>query len=220
MGIAERRDRDRQRRISEIITAAKHIFLSKGFSGATMNDIADHSDLSRRTLYHYFRSKEEVSLASACLTLEQLLDQVEFVHRAEENGLGRLHLILEIYRHMYETDPGGFQFIMNLSEIIHALGKKNEMVMQCFGYIEKIVTVVGKFIREGIADGSIRKLPDPDKTAAVLVSIVHSAIQNAVSDSDFVRIATMSNSEEFLQEAFGILNAFLQANSAESRKKR
>ena len=213
MGAKERRDRDRKRRIEEIIDAAKHIFLAKGFSGTTMNDIADSSDLSRRTLYHYFKSKEEVSLASACVTLENLLDQIDFVYRAEENGLGRLHLTLEIYRNLYEKDPGGFQFIINLSEILHTLGKDNELIKQCFQYIERIVQAIVLFLREGMEDGSIRQLPNPEKTAAVLVSMVHSAIQNAVTDSDFVRIATLNNSEEYLREAFDVLNSYLQKES-------
>jgi AcrR family transcriptional regulator len=209
MGVKERRDRDRKRRFDEIIDAAKHIFLTKGFSGTTMNDIADYSDLSRRTLYHYFKSKEEVSLASACVTLESLLEQIDFVHRAEEDGMGRLHLTLEIYKRLYEKDPGGFQFIINISEILHAVGNDNESIKQCFALIERIVKAIAGFMREGMVDGSIRQLPNPEKTAAVLVSMVHSAIQDAVTDSDFVRIATSNNSEEYLQEVFDVLNAYL-----------
>jgi len=213
MSKEERRERDRQRRIAEIIDAAKQIFLLKGFTGTTMNDIAHHSDLSRRTLYYYFRSKEEVSLAAASNTLEQLLEQLEVVHRAEENGIGRLKLTLEIYRRMYESDPGGFQFIMNFSESVHSLGNDNELVGQCFGHIDHIVAEISRFIREGIADGSIRPIPEPEKTAAVLVSMVHSAIQNAVADKDVVRLATSINPEEFLQQAFSILHAYLEVKT-------
>ena len=56
MGIIERKIRDRQKRTKEIIDGAKSIFITKGFNKATMNDIANMSDLSRRTLYLYFHN--------------------------------------------------------------------------------------------------------------------------------------------------------------------
>lgn len=175
-----------------------------------MNDIADHSDLSRRTLYHYFNSKEEVSIAAACETLEELLGQIDLVHRAEENGIGRLRLILEIYRRMYDTDPAGFQFIKNFSETLYVLGKNNPFVLQCFELIRRIIEAVSVFITEGIADGSVRAIAEPEKLATTLVSLVHSAIQNAVGDNDVIRLATASSSQEMLEEAFSIFNIYLQ----------
>jgi AcrR family transcriptional regulator len=212
MGIVERRYRDRQRRIAEIISAAKKIFLSKGFAGATMNDIADHSDLSRRTIYHYFRSKEELSLAAAADTLDQLLIQIDEIHGSSENGNERLKKILSIYRQMYQTDPGGFQFIIGFSESLHVLGHENEQVIICLSRVESIVAAISQFIIEGIVDGSVRNVADPKRTSAVLVSLVHSAIQNAVTNKDVVRLATSCPAEEFLDETFSIFKTYLSVH--------
>lgn len=211
MGIEQRRHRDRQRRIGEIITAAKAIFLSKGFSGTTMNDIADTSELSRRTIYHYFRSKEEVSLAASADTLSRLLAQVEEIHGRGKTGVERLELTFDMYRRMYQTDPGGFQFIVNFSDSLRSLGTDNELVRECFAHIDRIVSIIADFLREGAEDGSVKPLADPERTAAAVVSLVHGAVQNAVSDTDVVRLATRRTSEEFLQETFEVFNAYLKA---------
>ncbi len=210
MGIEQRRHRDRQRRIGEIITAAKAIFLSKGFSGTTMNDIADTSELSRRTIYHYFRSKEEVSLAAAADTLSRLLAQVEEIHGRGKTGVERLELTFDMYRRMFQTDPGGFQFIVNFSDSLRSMGTDNELVRECFAHIDRIVSLVAAFLREGAEDGSVKPLADPERTAAAVVSLVHGAVQNAVSDTDVVRLATRRTSDEFLQETFEVFNSYLR----------
>ncbi len=43
-----------------IIEKAKEIFKEKGFKNATMDEIAEASDISKPTLYKYFSSKEEL----------------------------------------------------------------------------------------------------------------------------------------------------------------
>lgn len=45
---------------SMLVEVARQIFAEKGFVETTMNDIAASSGKGRRTLYTYFRSKEEI----------------------------------------------------------------------------------------------------------------------------------------------------------------
>ena len=60
MGIHERKERERERRRQQIIVAAKRVFIRKGLSKTTMEDIANESELSPGTLYLYFKNKEEL----------------------------------------------------------------------------------------------------------------------------------------------------------------
>ncbi len=65
MGITERKEREKQRRKEDIINSAEGVFFSKGFESATMDDIAEKVELSKGTLYLYFKSKEDLHLAVA-----------------------------------------------------------------------------------------------------------------------------------------------------------
>ena len=47
----------------KLIEVARELFARKGIEGTTMNDIATASQKGRRTLYTYFRNKEEVFAA-------------------------------------------------------------------------------------------------------------------------------------------------------------
>ena len=65
MGIAERKEREKQQRREEIMQAAEEVFFSKGFEKSTMDDVAEKAELSKGTLYLYFKSKEDLHMAVA-----------------------------------------------------------------------------------------------------------------------------------------------------------
>lgn len=54
------------RRSGEIIDAAARVFASKGFHGASTQDIADELGIRQASIYYYFPSKE-VALEKVCL---------------------------------------------------------------------------------------------------------------------------------------------------------
>ena len=78
MGIAERREREKQRRRNDILDAAEHVFFEKGLKSATMDEVAEEAELSKGTLYLYFKSKEDLYLGiteRALTVLKQMFQQ-------------------------------------------------------------------------------------------------------------------------------------------------
>ena len=59
-------------RKSEIITAARMVFAEKGYSAATVDEIASRAELAKGTIYVYFDSKEEIYNAVLANDLESL----------------------------------------------------------------------------------------------------------------------------------------------------
>ena len=59
MGVAARRERERLHRRNSILEAARHLFFEKGYR-TTMDEIAERAELSKGTLYLYFKSKDEL----------------------------------------------------------------------------------------------------------------------------------------------------------------
>lgn len=60
MGIAERREREREARRATLLEAARGLLLERGFGGTTTKAIAERCELSEATLFFYFGSKEEI----------------------------------------------------------------------------------------------------------------------------------------------------------------
>ena len=57
------RERKRQQTRERLTRAAMALFLERGFEATTLDDIAAAADISRRSFFHYFASKEDVVFA-------------------------------------------------------------------------------------------------------------------------------------------------------------
>jgi TetR/AcrR family transcriptional regulator len=69
--IRERKKREKDRRIQSILTAAKKVFFSKGYQKSTMDEIAFEAEISKPTIYQYFRTKDELYSALMLPFLEE-----------------------------------------------------------------------------------------------------------------------------------------------------
>lgn len=56
---------------------ARQLFAKNGLNGTTMNDIAQASGKGRRTLYTYFKRKDDVYYAVIESELERLSDKLD-----------------------------------------------------------------------------------------------------------------------------------------------
>jgi AcrR family transcriptional regulator len=54
------RERKRRATRERLIRAAMTLFMERGFAATTLDDIVAAADISRRTFFHYFASKEDV----------------------------------------------------------------------------------------------------------------------------------------------------------------
>jgi AcrR family transcriptional regulator len=57
------RERKRQQTRERLTRAAMALFLDRGFEATTLDDIAAAAEISRRSFFHYFASKEDVVFA-------------------------------------------------------------------------------------------------------------------------------------------------------------
>jgi len=78
-----------QRTITRIIEATREVFLTHGYSGTTIDEIARVASVSRASFYTYFPSKREVLLAVGAHTASESLAVIQ---RLADLGGGRAEL--------------------------------------------------------------------------------------------------------------------------------
>lgn len=68
---------------AKLVDVARQLFAKRGVDDTTMNDIAVASKKGRRTLYTYFKSKEDIYMAVVGSELEMLSDAMEQVAKKD-----------------------------------------------------------------------------------------------------------------------------------------
>ena len=86
MGIKERREREKEQRRNDILDAAEQMFFEKGYNATKMDDVAEKAELSKGTLYLYFKNKEELYFGLTHRALLNLRERFRVVLDGDGNG--------------------------------------------------------------------------------------------------------------------------------------
>lgn len=151
-------EREKNKEISKthITEVSKELFLNRGYAQTNMADIAEIAKISRKTLYRYFSSKEEIAMEIELDVFRTFVGvQDEIVQSITGNGYEKLNQYLE------KLD----RLVDDLSQLIRLTGMfdyylvneyPNESSQSEFiKLIEKVDEPFIQFIGEGVKDGSI-----------------------------------------------------------------
>jgi AcrR family transcriptional regulator len=161
MGIAERKEREKQRRRNDIIDAAERIFFARGFSGATMDEVAEEAELSKGTLYLYFRSRDDLQFAIFMRGMDLLMKMMNQRLKPQEDGYHNLLAMAWAFIRFSREYPDYFRLFMHFeSSRVKGLNIDQKQV-QLYLKEQSPLAMVGSQVRKGIGDGSLRSdLPE------------------------------------------------------------
>lgn len=168
MGTAERREREKQQRRQAIINCAEKIFFSKGYEKATMDDIASECELSKGTLYLYFKSKEEVYLAIILRAMKLLRKFFEEAVDIDAPGIEKVKAIGQAYGVFHSVHREYYDALMYYSLMEIDIDSPAASELKAFLENKEVMNILVNAIKGGIKDGSIRKDLEPEKTALIL----------------------------------------------------
>ncbi len=116
MGIPERRERERSERRDSILQAAVHVYMEEGYHGTTMEKIAETAELSRATIYLYFKTKDEIFVQAIVRQSEFFAGLLEGLYtRRKEIGGALLRELWDCFKTFYSMDPS----IINVTLYFH-----------------------------------------------------------------------------------------------------
>jgi AcrR family transcriptional regulator len=154
MGIQERKERERERRRQQIIVAAKRVFSDKGFSRATMEDIAKEAELSPGTLYLYFKNKDELYASLSIRILQYLLIRLEHVAKEANTSLGaRMESLKKAMLDVYDFDP---LVIINMFHLQSSDTLRNlspDLLAEIEDLSRKALGIMARILEKGIQEG-------------------------------------------------------------------
>jgi AcrR family transcriptional regulator len=176
MGITERKHREKEQRRQQIMVAAKKLFASKGFSRATIEEIAKEAELSPGTLYLYFKNKDELFAALSIKILRYLITRLEKLCAEKDFTPGqRLSALKDV---LYDACAFDSWILINTFRLQASDTLQNlspELVAEIDIHTHKIVAIMAEIFKQGISTGTFIDRP-PTVVASVLWAVFSGAV--------------------------------------------
>lgn len=163
-----RRERERRERRSCILDAAEAVFMSKGFDQATMDDIATAAELSKGTLYLYFRSKDDLFSALSARMVEDMVAEFESRARDAADGLSAVRAILHGCADSILAQPQHFRVMMGQLASGHLFDPDTPSFAAHRHQVGRIVAMFVTALERGKRDGTVREDIDSVQTSGLL----------------------------------------------------
>ena len=119
LGTAERKEREKRNRENQILDAAEEVFAEKGFRNTTIDDIAERAELSKGTIYLYFKSKELIYTGISLRATTILGERFREVMERETTGLAKIRAVGKAYYQYCFEFPSYFKIMMYIENLDH-----------------------------------------------------------------------------------------------------
>ncbi|MCJ7681912.1 MAG: TetR/AcrR family transcriptional regulator, partial [Candidatus Aminicenantes bacterium] len=196
---------------------AEQVFFAKGMDAATMDELAEKAELSKGTLYLYFKSKEDIYLAITERALNVLTSLFEEASAKESTGMEKVRAIGFAYFRFSQDYPDYFKSMAYFDAYQKIFSEKTPSARECAQRGDDVMKIVAQAVASGIQDGSIRSDIDPIKTALILWAQSNGVLQMLSCKWKHIQEQHISMSfqstEEFVASAYKLIEAGLEPRS-------
>lgn len=188
MGIADRRQREKEQRKTEIIEAAESLFFSRSYEDVSMDEIAREVELNKATIYLYFKNKETLFATIVLRGIEILKAKYMECMEKQVPGIVKVALMGQAYYQFSQEYPDYLRMIHFYGS--ERFSKENPCTAEIGKGYGTCRLILRDAIQEGIDDGTIRADIDPFLTSMYLMI-------------SFMSILSMENKWKLVIEAEG-----------------
>jgi AcrR family transcriptional regulator len=159
----------------KILESAIECFAKTGFDRTKMDDIANLSDVSKGTLYLYFKSKEDLFYGICQIRLKKIKDQLNGMLITKENLASDAQRFYDYFQK--EVNPYHNLVLLEMSVMATRNPRLRKVLMQ---HRVNRHQVISEFIEVQIKKGFARKDVDKDAIASGLIGLYEGLVINKV----------------------------------------
>lgn len=216
MGIHERKEREKEQRREEILNAAQKIFFEKDLQASTMDEIAEAAELSKGTLYLYYKSKEDLYLAVMMRGIETLHRMFNDVVSVERPIAVRLAMLSEAYFQFFLKYRNYFRMFYFFQNPQFHKQVSPEIMEACTMENQKLWQLVIGLIQQGIEEGSLKPNLQPAEAAVMLWSSSNAIMTRMDMQGEYFKNVMNVDLEQTLQQSNMLLLESLLTDKAKS----
>ena len=189
---------------NNILSTAKQLFLEKGVSQTTMDDIAKKAEYSKSTIYVYFKGKDEIFNYIVLEYITLLKKGVDEALAITENFPDGYFAICNTLVNFYDTYPLYFESI--LGEIKIVTDESDDALSQIYMIGEQINNTIENYIGICISNGNIRAdLNFLNQTTFALWASICGIISLANKKEKYINQSMGISRETFMRNGFSLL---------------
>ena len=218
MGIAERKERERELKRASMLEAAEALILEKGLEHLNMDEVADRAEVSKGSLYLYFNNKTDLVLGICHKASTMMNDLTTKVLTEDKSGLEMVYQIGINYLKFASERPefyGAMRFLENYKDTEQA--KNSDFLALCGQNRQESFRVMVRAIQIGMQDGSINASYNPEELALLLWSTSHGVVNMAYMHQNAGHFKLLDNLGISLEAMFDgymkLIGQGIQANN-------
>lgn len=109
MSLSSRKEQEREIRRQDIMDAAEELFIRNGIENTTMNQIANRAEYTKKTLYTYFPSKDDIYVAIMLRAIDRHHQSYQDAIDQAGTGYEKLYAFADHYCHCHQANPWFFR---------------------------------------------------------------------------------------------------------------
>lgn len=195
----------------QIITAAEQLFSEKGFSQTTIEDISKASKYSRRTIYAYYESKEDILHHIIANGLQILKQDIETALQENSDFLERYFSICNAMKKYQMECPHSLENVTQAKTSKLDLENLSPVVTQILSLGMEMNTLLAGFIQTGKEQGAVRQDIIPMQTVYVLWSNITSLLTLVQTKGAYIAKSFSMAEDTYLEYGLKqIINSILE----------
>jgi AcrR family transcriptional regulator len=159
--------------IERIVQGGEELFLKAGIRNVTMDDIARHLGMSKKTIYQVFKDKDELVMALVRKKLNEDEEQMNVILKSSKN-------VIEEMINMMKCSEEIFARINPI--VVHDLQKYHPEAWKQFQTFKSAVVVqkMEELLTKGIAQGYVRPEINIKIIARMHVNMIEMGFNNSI----------------------------------------
>lgn len=223
MGYNDRKRQEKEIKRKDIINAAERVFFSRGFENASMDEVAKEAEFSKRTVYLYFNSKEQIYFEIMIRGYRLMIQMIEnsFQTKPPRNALEELRNIFFTFFEFSRDYPEYFKAIMEYEtkDSNDQLSVKDESKAECYRLGEMIFGYLFRALQKGVAEGTLRSGLDTEQAALILWACTIGIYNTGKKKGDYLKNYHGVDPNEFISESFQLIMRLIDRNGENKNEK-
>lgn len=159
MGIADRKEREFQRREEEILTAAYELFMKYGLEAVTIEMIAEAAEIGKGTIYKHFKSKHDIFASLATHSADTMLSVFQQEIDLEGPVIDQFRRLIRIVWNKFIDNPEQYYLLNKCERIVFMENLSPEIAEKLMTKHNTTMGFVEQLFRRGIQEGILRDEP-------------------------------------------------------------